>query len=291
MLPQLLVNGLIAGCVYSLVALGFGMIYNTTRLFHFAHGAVYTASAYIFFTFLVLCKWNPLLSFVLAMAFAAGLGLLIEAGIYYPLYRRGAPGTVFMIGSLGIYIFLTNLVAMVYGNETQLLRPGAEKTFTLGSVIVTQIQVLQVVAFLVVFLMFYLFMKKTKLGKITRGLADNPVLMTAIGINTRGVRLLVFAIGSVLAGLAAILAALDIGMDPHIGMPALLVSAVAVIVGGVGLFEGAVIGGFLLGLLQNLAVWKISARWQDAITFLVLILFLIFRPQGLLGRRTRLEEM
>lgn len=291
MLLQLLANGLIAGCVYSLVALGFGIIYNTTHLFHFAHGVVYTATAYILYTFLILLHWNGVLSFILAMMFSAALGIAIEAGIYYPLYRREAPGSVFMISSLGIYIFLVNLTAMLYGNETKLLRPGAEKTYSLGSVIVTRIQVLQVVAFGIVFLLFYLFMKRTKLGRITRGLADNPALITVVGINTRAVRLVVFAIGSVLAGLAAILVALDTGMDPHVGMSAILVSAVAVIVGGVGLFEGAVIGGFLLGVLQNVAIWKISARWQEAITFSVLIFFLLFRPQGLLGRRARLEEM
>jgi branched-chain amino acid transport system permease protein len=111
-----------------------------------------------------------------------------------------------------------------------------------------------------------------------------------MGLNIQTVRLFVFALGSALAGTAAILSALDVGMDPHGGMPALLTAAVALIIGGVGTFEGAMVGAFLLGVLQSLVIWQASARWMDAVTFGLLVLFLLFRPQGLLGQRRRLEE-
>ena len=133
-------------------------------------------------------------------------------------------------------------------------------------------------------------MQRSRWGKVIRAVRDDATLASVLGINLPGVRLSVFAVGSALAGLAAILSALDVGVDPYVGMPALLTAAVALIVGGVGTFEGPVLGAFLLGLLQSLVVWKISARWTDAITFAVLILFLLFRPAGLVGRRRRLEE-
>jgi branched-chain amino acid transport system permease protein len=119
---------------------------------------------------------------------------------------------------------------------------------------------------------------------------DNSTLTNVLGINLGMVRLVVFALGSVIAGAAAILSALDVGMDPNVGMPALLIAMVALIIGGVGTYEGPVIGAFLLGILQSLTVWHVSSRWTDTIIYGVLIFFLIFRPQGLAGKRRRVEE-
>src|SRR5204862_31594 len=120
---------------------------------------------------------------------------------------------------------------------------------------------------------------------------DDPELVSAIGINPRIVRRIVFGLGSCIAGIAAILTGLDVGIDSNIGMAAILNGAVAVIIGGVGVFEGAAMGALLLGLLQSLAIWKVSARWQDTVTFVVLIFFLLIRPEGILGTRRRTEEV
>lgn len=291
MLLQLLANGLVAGCVYALVALGFGIIYNTTQIFHFAHGVVYTVAAYLLYTSLVLLHWPTVLGFIFALIFAALLGIVMERYIYYPLYKKEAPLLIAMISSLGIYIFLVNLIAMLFGNETKVLRPGIEKTYQLGFVILTRIQIWELLAFLIVFPLFYLFMTKTKLGKTIRALSNNPNLVTVIGVDIRKVRLFVFGIGSALAAIGASLVALDVGIDPNIGLTAILISAVAVIIGGVGIFEAAALGGLLLGLVQNLVIWKISARWIEVLTFVILIIFLLTRPQGILGKRRRLEEV
>ena len=291
MLLQLLANGIVAGCVYALVAMGFGLIYNTTKIFHMAHGVVYTTSAYIFYTFARGIGLSLIPSFLIALSFAVLLGVGIEAFIYWPLFKKKAPLGVVLISSLGIYIFLVNLIAMIYGNETKILSPGVERTFHLGSVILTRTQVLEMLAFVLLFPLFLLMLKKTKLGRIIRALADNPALITVLGVDVRRVRIYIFALGSLLAGVASSLVALDVGMDPHVGIGAFLVAAVAMIIGGVGVFEGAVVGAFLLGILQNLVIWKTSARWTEALTFLVLILFLLTRPQGILGRKRRLEEL
>ena len=290
MLLQLLANGIVAGCVYALVALGFGIIYNTTHIFHIAHGAVYTVGAYAFYSFARGLELNSFISFLLALFVTALLGILMDLVIYHPLTKRKASLGVFLISSLGIYIFLVNLIAMIYGNETKILSPGIEKTFHFGSVILTRIQLLEVLIFLIAFPTFLLFLNRTKPGKLIRALSDNPVLTTVLGVDVRRVRFLVFAIGSFLAGAASCLVALDVGMDPNVGMDALLIAAVTVIIGGMGNFKSPVVGAFMLGIIQNLVIWKISARWEAAITFLLLISFLLFRPQGILGRRGRLEE-
>lgn len=290
MVSQLLANGIIAGCAYALVALGFALIYNTTRTFHFAHGAVYTLSAYFFYTLYNLWQWPLIPAFFVTLVIIAVVGILIDEIIYMPLVRRGSSQLIQLLSSLGLYIVMINFIAMIYGNETKVLSPGVQPTYSIGSLILTQIQVATVVAFVALFIGLIVLLKKTRLGKIIRAMRDDPQLVSVMGINPRRVRRVVFALGSALAAVAAMLLGLDVGIDPNIGMAAVLNGAVAVIIGGVGIFAGAALGALLLGILQSLAIWQASARWQDMVTFLVLILFLLFRPEGILGVRRRIEE-
>lgn len=290
MLLQLLANGLVNGCMFALMALGFALIYNTTKVFHIAHGAVYTAAAYACFVLHVQLNWPLAIAVAGSVAAATALGVVIELALYAPLTRRNASTLVALLSSLGLYVALVNLIALLFGNETKVLRPGVEKTYGFLGVILTRIQLAEVATAAVILPLLVLLLRGALWGKIIRAVRDNPTLAEVLGVNLAAVRIAVFALGSALAGLAASLAALDVGMDPQVGMPALLIAAVALIVGGVGTFEGPVIGGFLLGLLQSLVVWQISARWTDAITFAILIIFLLFRPEGLAGRRRRLEE-
>jgi branched-chain amino acid transport system permease protein len=290
MIPQLLANGIVSGCVYALIALGFGLIYNTTRIFHLAHGVIYTATSYFFYLLFRMIGFNLYLGFSISLALCMLFGTLMELFVYYPLYRRKASPGVILISSLGIYIFIVNLIAMLFGNETKILSPGISKTYHVGSVILTRIQLMELFAFVLLFPLYLLLLRRTGIGRIIRALADNPLLITVLGVDIRKIRIFVFAFGSLLAGIAANLVALDVGMDPNVGLEAFLIAAVAVIIGGVGNFNGAAVGALLLGVLQNLMVWKISARWTDTLVFAVLILFLLFRPQGILGGRRRLEE-
>lgn len=290
MLLQLLANGLVAGCLYALVALGFALIYNTTRIFHIAHGALYTSSAYSLYVFLVLLRWPLPLAFGATLVLSALLGMAVELTVYAPLVKKGTSTLTALLSSLGLYIALVNTIALIFGNETKVLRPGVEKTYHIGPVLLTRIQVTQALAFGLLFPAMVLLLRKTLWGKAVRAVRDNPTLTQVMGLNLQAIRLSVFALGSALSAVAAMLQALDVGMDPHVGMPVLLTAAVALIVGGVGIFEGTALGAFVLGALQSLIIWKVSARWVDAVTFTVLILFLLFRPEGLLGRRRRLEE-
>lgn len=291
MIIQLLANGIISGCSYALVALGFALIYNTTRTFHFAHGGVYTFSVYFFFTLYNLWELPLVIALLFTLVVTSILGIFIDEIIYMPLVKRGSSLLIQLLSSLGLYIVIINLIAMIYGNETKVLNPGIQPTYTVGSLIFTQIQVATAITFIAIFTGLILLLKKTRLGKIIRAMRDDPQLVSVMGINPQRVRWVVFALGSALAAVAAVLLGLDVGVDPNIGMAAILNSAVAVIIGGVGIFEGAALGGLLLGILQSLAIWQASARWQDTVTFLVLIFFLLFRPEGILGVRRRVEEV
>jgi len=289
MILQFLANGLCSGALYSIVALGFGLIYISTGIFHFAHGAVYVAGAYILYLFLIILKFNIYISLLFSLLGASILGNLIETLVYNPMRKRKVSPSGFMIGSFGVYLFVVNLIALLFGNETKVLNPGIEKTFSFGSVILTRIQIISFITFIVVSLLFLLF-KRTKTGNLIIAFSNNPKLIETIGYNPYKIRIIIFTIGSILAAISSSLSALDVGIDPNIGMSALFVSAVAVIIGGVNVFEGAILGGILIGILQSLVVWQTSAKWMDAFTFLILIIFLLFRPKGILSKKLRIEE-
>jgi branched-chain amino acid transport system permease protein len=290
MLLQFLTNGLANGCLYALMGVSFALVYNTTRVFHLAHGGVYSAAAYVCYVLLVGWHWPLAVAFALGVIASVLLGMLMEVWVYAPLDRRNAPALVALLASLGSYTALVNLIALFFGNENKVLRPGLETTYHLGPILITPIQLAQIVTAATVLPLVILFLRWTHTGKAIRAVRDNPALARVIGINLDGLRLLVFAQGSALAGTVAILTALDVGMNPQVGMSALLTAAVALIIGGVGTMEGAVLGGFLLGTLQSLLTWWASARWADALTFGLLVTFLVCLPTGILGRHRRLEE-
>jgi branched-chain amino acid transport system permease protein len=287
---QFLVNGIMIGSAYALIALGFGLIYNTTRIFNFAYGAVYTLAAYLFYTFHISLEWNVWLAALLSIVSATVAGILIDEVIFSPLIERSSSTFITLLSSLGLYIVIINILALFYGAEIKTLSPGLQPTYSIGAILLTRIQIITLISSAILFTTLFITLRRTILGKVIRAMRDDPDLLLAMGIDQRLVRRTVFALGSALSAVAAILLGLDVGIDLNVGMAAILSAAVAVIIGGVGVFEGAAVGGLLLGILQSLVIWQTSAKWADAITFTFLIFFLLFRPEGLLGRRRRIEE-
>ncbi len=293
MLSQLVINGTVAASIYALIALGFTVIYRTVKFFHFAHGIVYTAGAYLCYTLLnsltpqlpnSITRWG--VAFFLSILLAAFLGIIIDRTVYYPLRKQKASNLIFLLASFGVFIFLQNLIQLIYGAQILTIRTGPVKEghHFLGAVI-TDIQILILLVSLGVLLSLWVFVKKTKLGKAMRAVADDPVAANVIGINPERIIMASFAIGSALAGAAGILISLETNIEPTMGFGALLKGIIAAIVGGIGSIPGAVLGGLFLGLAENLGIWKISAGWKDCIAFLILIVFLLIRPQGILGTR------
>lgn len=287
---QFVANGLCKGAVYALVATGFGLIYTTSRVFHIAHGAVYTLTAYALFCSLALLKLPLTASVGLALVTAAAAGALIELGVYRPLDRKQASSSVVMISSLGVYIVLVNLIAMFLGNDTRILRSGVQSTHTFGDVILTEVQLAQMLLAPAVIGVYWVFLSRTSLGRLCRAVADDSTLASVLGVKVERTRLVAFVAGSCLAAVGAVFVALDVGIDPHVGFPAVLVAAVACIIAGLQRFIAPAFGGLLLGLIQSLVVWKTSSKWESTVSFLILITVLLFRPQGLLQLQRRIEE-
>ena len=301
MLSQLLLNGVIAGGIYALIALGFAIIYRTVKFFHFAHGVVYACGAYAAYA-VVSCWWLvvgrnqfSVVGWVLAVAsgiVGAGIiGVLINRVVYLPLRKRKAPNLVFLIASFGVFIFIQNMLQLIFGAQILTIRTGPVKEghHILGAVI-TDIQILILVVCGLLSVGLWLFVKKTRLGKAMRAVADDPLAASVVGINPERIILAAFAIGSALAGVAGMLVSLETNIEPTMGMNAILKGIIASIIGGIGSIPGAVFGGLFLGLAENLGIWKISAGWKDCIAFAILIVFLLLRPGGIMGVKTHGER-
>ena len=288
MLLQLLINGLIMGSIYSVVSLGFALVYNTTRTFHIAYAAIYMFSSYMILTFSKNLQIPFLISFMIAIILTMGLSIFIERAVYLPLVRKKSSLNVILISSIGVMIVIVNSVAMLFGNETQILNPNISKSISFGHIIITYTQLIQFITCLLLIVIFLIFLKYSKFGIKTRAMRDDDILCTVFGMNIIHMRTYLFGLSAFFAAIGGGLVAYDVGMNPYVGMPMLLNSVVALIIGGIGRFEAPILGGFIIGLLQSLTVWTFSSRWQDAVTFTLLIVFLLFRPQGLLGEKQRI---
>lgn len=287
LLLQLLVNGVAAGGVFALFTVGFALVYSTTRVFHVAHGAIFTIAAYATYAGVRLFHLPLVASAPLATALAVLVGVGIEAWAYRPLRRHGAGLAALMIGSFGVYIVLQSFVGLLFGTQEQTVRSDPLPSLVVGGAQITALHLAVLGLCLVLFTLLQLFLTRTSTGNSIRALADNPELAAIVGIDTSRLYLVIAALGAGLAGLAAPLTALDTGIALGNGFSVLLLGAVATIVGGVGHLPGAGLAAFLLGIVQNLAVYALSPQWQDAVVFVVLGIFLVARPEGLFGEALR----
>ena len=292
MIQQVIVNGILIGSVYALIALGFTIIYRTARFFHFAHGAIYAGGAYLAYTFFILLNINPFISFFLSIIIAGFMGVCIDRFVYLPLRKHKTSNLVFLLASFGVFIFLQNLIQLIFGAQILTLRTGPVKEghHFLGAVI-TDNQILIIGSTLVLFFLCWLFIRKTKFGKAIRAVSDDATGARVVGINSEKIFTAVFAIGSALAGAAGILISLETNIEPTMGLNAVLKGIIASIIGGMGSIPGALFGGLFLGLAENLGIWQIQAGWKDAIAFVILILFLLLRPSGIMGVKTEKEKI
>ena len=282
---QLLVNGLVNGSHYALLGLSFGLIFGTTRITHFAYGPLYALSAYA-------CWWAAAkLGLPLAAAIAFGIaagalaGVLCYVFLYRPFERAASSPLVILIASLGLLILLENAIGIVFGTDTKVVEAPPAGILLLGPAVVTSVQLAQVGAFAAIALALWLFLSRTRFGRAVLAQTDNPEMATIVGIDTQRMSLLVFALGSAIAAVPACLVLVKDGATAHMGFIAVFMGFVAVVVGGIGSLRGAVAGGYALGLVESLGLWKIPSEWQSTIAFVVLFLVLLFRPQGLFAGR------
>ena len=282
---QLLINGLQLGAIYALTAVGFALIFGSTKVFHVAHGAAFTLAGYLFWWSIHVQKWHWTVGILLAVAVVVAFGLLMERFIYRPIQRHeGAFFTVF-IAAFGTQIIVQNLVGTVFGRGFETVTVDLSKAVELApGLFVAPIAGVAIAVALAFFVALHLFLTRTQVGTGLRALADNPDLVRVFGLEPTRLAQVAFALGSALVVPAAALTAMSQGINPGIGAHIMLISLAATIVGGIGSLKGAAYGGMLLGLAESLAIWKLDPQWSEAVTFIILFVFIIFRPAGFLGR-------
>jgi branched-chain amino acid transport system permease protein len=298
-LPQQLVNGVTIGGVYALIALGYSMVYGVLFMLNFAHGEIYMIGGFTGWWILhFLTKDHaPIvnaaaviaLMILAAMLLCGILGVIVERLAYRPL--RTAPRINLLLCALGVSIVLQNLVLQTHGAEPRYfhvagLIPEGLRTIKVGDVVVSFMRLLVIVVSIGLMAVLTWFVKRTKVGMAVRATAQDAEAATFMGIDTNRVILLIFLIGSALGGAAgALVGLLFTQVDFFVGYTAGLKGFTAAVLGGIGSIPGAMLGGFLLGMVEALGTTFISSTYRDVIAFVILLLVMIFRPFGLLGQK------
>ena len=286
---QICFNGICNGMLIAILAVAFSIVYIPTGVFYIALAGIYVFAAYIAMQML---QWSAHWSIAVIISLSVGaiLSMLFDQFNHMPLQRKMASSGSHMISSLGIYMLLVQLAALIWGNDPRSLQIIPQGVFWLSGVSMPYSQLAILVIGAVVLGALLYWTENSGIGLQLRALADNPDQLALLGCNTAQMRMIAFGISGALAALAGILHASDLGFDPHIGMSALMMAIVAAIIGGRENLIGPAIGGLILGIIRSLVVWYSSACWQDVVTFIILAIFLFCRPEGIFGLQERVES-
>lgn len=282
------ISGLSLGSVYAIIALGYTMVYGISKMLNFAHGDVIMIGGYMSFISTMYVGMNPWLALVVAMAACTVLGILIERLAYRPL--RGTGSLAVLITAIGVSYFLQNVALLIWGANPRVfpsVLKGAEPLrLAGGKLIITPESIFTIAAIIVIMIVLTLFVNKTKAGKAMRAVSEDNGAAQLMGINVNQSISLTFAIGSGLAAVAGVLmcSAYPVLMPTTGAMPGIKAFTAAVF-GGIGSIPGAMIGGLILGVIEIFAKSYISTELSDAIVFACLIIVLLVRPTGLLGKK------
>lgn len=284
--PQLIANAVIAGSFYAILSIGFNLIFSVGKFIDIGYGVMTVIGGYsVFYA-----------SKMLGLPLAAGtlLGLLISGFasyfayrlIYRPLKARKASSAVLLIASLGLITAIQALIAILFTSQFQSLSQLISYN-PVTAVLGASLTLLQAVVFVIAFLLFggvALFLRRTRFGKAVVAISDDEEVSKIVGINTERIIGRIFFIGGAIGGLGGILIGIDTGLEPIMGLPWLLVTVTAAIIGGIGNIYGGIVGAFLLAFAENFGIWLIPGEWKNAIAFTLLLAFLLWRPRGLFPR-------
>ncbi|MFC3500349.1 branched-chain amino acid ABC transporter permease [Micromonospora krabiensis] len=310
-LGQHTVDGLSKGAIYALIALGYTLVYGVLRLINFAHSEVFMVG-----TFAVLILWNQLgvennppvgqailflvLGLLVAAVASGGTALALERIAYRPLRRKNAPPLIFLITAIGLSLVFVELFGQVlpkllgdvlpaaFGRPRQIVGMPTivqqETLFSIGNTAITNIQVIVFVAAVAMMAVLDWFINRTRYGRGVRAVAQNPETAALMGVNQERVIMLIFVLGGIMAGAAALLWSMRFGFTQNsIGFVLGLKAFTAAVLGGIGNLRGALLGGLFLGVVEVYGATLFASNWEDVIAFVVLIVVLMFRPTGLLG--------
>ncbi len=280
---QQALNGLAIGAVYTLIALGLTVVFGILGIAHFAHGSVAMFGGYL--TFVCSERWGLHFFAAMGLAMLAGavMGLLIERLAYRPV--RDAPHINAFIIALGLTMMIEGMNLLMFGADQVVIQTPYRGVFNVGGIAIAQLRVLVILTACVLIGIIALLISRTKTGKSIRAVAQNRQAAVLMGVNVNMVSLVVFAISSALGVSAGALIGALLAIAPGVGEGLAVKGFAVLILGGLGSIPGAIVGGVILGVSEAMAAGFISSAYKDVIAFLVMIVVLLFRPEGLLGKR------
>jgi len=284
-----LINGISLGSVYAIIALGYTMVYGIAKMLNFAHGDVIMVGAYVCFCSMSYLNLPPVVGVVLAVVVCTLLGIVIERLAYKPL--RSAPSLAVLITAIGVSYFLQNAALLIWKSDPKVFTsvinlPSLELAG--GKLIISSVAIVTVLACIVIMIALTLFTGKTKMGKAMRAVSEDKGAAQLMGINVNSTISFTFAVGSALAGIGSVLYCCSYPQaTPTMGSMLGLKAFVAAVLGGIGSIPGAMVGGIAIGLCECFVSAIGLSAWKDAVTFAILIIVLLVKPTGFLGRKVQ----
>ncbi len=289
---QLTLNIVISFSVYFLLSISFLFVYFSSKIFNIANGAIIAFGAYFYLLFIDAFCFPVLISVLLSICLSVLIGILCELLVFRQMRKRNPTLLAYLIASIGLYVVLQNTISLYFGDDIKVINTAE---ITVGHQIfgayITTVQIITICVSLTFFIGVNLLLHLTATGKSIRAVSSNPELCNIYGISSNKVILIAFALGSALAAVAGILSAMDTNMTPTFGFNLLMYGIVAMIIGGVGSTRGLLAGSLLVATAQHLAAFYLDTKWMDAVTYIILILFLIWKPLGFSGKRLKKVEV
>ena len=282
---QQIINGLSLGSIYALIALGYTMVYGIIKLINFAHGDIYMIGAFVGLYCGMTLKLSLIPTLLISMLGAALVGVIVEKVAYKPL--RNSPRITLLITAIGVSLLLQNGMRLLMGPSPKAFpKLLSKEVIKIGALSIETSKILMLAVSIVLVLLLQIIVYKTKVGKAMRGASYDIEAASLMGINVNNIISLTFAIGSALAGAAGVLVSLAFTVvEPYMGTIPGLKAFIAAVLGGIGSIPGALVGGLLIGLTETLTKAYISTTLSDAIVFGILIIILLVKPTGLLGKK------
>lgn len=282
-----LINGISLGSVYAIIALGYTMVYGIAKMLNFAHGDIIMVGGFTVFTIVSTAGGSPVVGVLASIVVCTVLGVTIEKVAYRPL--RGASPLAVLITAIGVSYLLQNVALLIFGSNarqfTSVVTLPALKLAG-GKLSISGVTIVTIITCVIIMLALTTFINKTKIGQAMLAVSEDKGAATLMGVNVNGTIAVTFAIGSSLAAIAGVLLCSAYpSLTPYTGSMPGIKAFVAAVFGGIGSIPGAMIGGILLGVIENLAKAYISSQLADAIVFSVLIIVLLVRPTGILGKK------
>lgn len=288
-IAQMVVLGLIGGSLYALLGVSWGIIYSTTRIFHFAHGLTFTFAAYM----MIVLHLGLGLPLLLAVPAGLGLGALFGCGIelliYRPIRRAGGGQLGIFLASIGTLVLGVALLQICFTPTPRTLPNFPEALFSLGPIFFTAANICLVATAWVSIGLLEWFLSATRGGREIRAVQSNPEMATVVGIDADRTFLWAFALGSLMMGLGAFFVTIQSAATPHMGLTFVLMAFIATFLGGVGKNLGVALAGLAMGLVEHLSLLILPASYKDTVIFALMLVFLLIKPEGLMGASRKLK--